>query len=213
MASKKTAVNVGTASTLSAGYISLSDLSATAGQVDLSVLTGAPTSSIVFNAANLQDLRVQMRKKRAGTGYEYEYVSYANIADMKTAGYEVVSIGKVRPRRLTDITTGATATQANSVPLHVKLTTSVTYEWRQAGQSYTKVTAAARTALGQIDGQATTRADVCTRASAFIFKEEYAGVPAGTLLGINSVKATVKYAEPTPTNKGLYTSFCDGSKT
>lgn len=179
------------------------------GQYDLTALVGAPTNSIVFGADNVK--AIYMRKKRTGTGYTYEYTALAKVTERKTAGWEVVGANSFRIRTIRD-GAASNATQAGSKLLNVKFTTSVTYEWAQSTELYNKVLATARTALGQIDGAATNSSEVVRRASAFIFKEIYAGIPAGTYIPLKGLRAKFRYAPASDTSSGVYTSFADGSK-
>lgn len=186
---------------------------AEAGQVLISAIVGAPAASIVFGANNL--IAIYMRKKKAGVGYEYEAVGPLSVDDMKVKGYEVVSGASFPIRTIANTALTGAGGLAGSKVLHVKLTASVTYQWSQQGEVYTKVSADARTALGQIDGASTTKNEVVQRASAFIFKEPYAGYAAGTLIGLKGIKARYRYAAATPGatgSSGVYTSFADGSK-
>jgi hypothetical protein len=179
------------------------------GQYDLNALVGAPTNSIVFGADNVK--AIYMRKKRAGTGYTYEYTALAKVTERKTAGWEVVGGSSFRVRTIRD-GAAANATLAGSKVLNVKFTASVTYEWNQSTEAYNKVLATGRAALGQIDGPATNSAEVCRRASAFIFKETYAGIAAGTYLPLKALRGKFRYAAASDTSSGIYTSFADGDK-
>lgn len=201
---KKTAIDA-TNSTVDIGYTGKGSPAAGTGQVLISSIVGAPAASIVFGANNL--LRIYIRKKKAGVGYEYEACALASLDAQITAGWEIVS-GTSFPIR----TIASTVAGAQSKVLNTKLTASVTYEWNQDVATYTRVPAAARTALGQIDGPGTTKTEVVKRASAFIFKEIYAGIPGGTLIGLKGVKARYRYAAATTDNGGVYSSFADGDK-
>lgn len=205
---KQTAIDASN-STVDIGYSGKGSPEAGTGQVLISSIVGAPAASIVFGANNLH--RIYIRKKKPGVGYEYEACSLASL-DAKVSGeggWEIVS-GTSFPTRT--IISDTPIAAAPSKVLHVKLTASVTYQWNQGTEAYTKVLAAARTALGQVDGVGTTKTEIVYRASAFIFKEVYASIPGGTLIGLKGVKARYRYAAPTDTNGGVYTSFADGDK-
>ena len=195
---------------VNSGYSAKGGALTAAGQILISSIVGSPTASIAFGANNLK--RIYMRKKKAGVGYEYEAVAPSKINEMKQTGYTVVTSSSFPTRTIPNPTLAVAGGEAGSKVLNVKLTASVTYEWNQQGSVYAKVPADARTALGQIDGLAATRTEVVQRASAFIFKEEYAKIPGGTLIGIKGVKARYRYAAPTDLSNGLYVSFADGSK-
>ena len=202
----QTAVDA-TNSTVDIGYSGKGTPEAGTGQILISAIVGAPAASIVFGANNLE--RIYIRKKKAGVGYEYEACALASL-DAKiggAGGWELVS-GASFPTRT--ISNDALAT--TSKVLNTKLTASVTYEWRQDIAAYTNVPAAARLALGQLDGAGATKTEVVKRASAFIFKEAYAGIPGGTLIGIKGVKARYRFSAATETSGGVYTSFADGDK-
>lgn len=201
---KKTAIDA-INSTVDIGYTGKGSPAAGTGQVLISSIVGAPSASIVFGANNLQ--RIYIRKKRSGTGYEYEACALASLDAQVAAGWEIVSGASFPTRTIASAFGGG-----QSKVLNTKLTASVTYEWNQDVVTYTRVPAAARTALGQLDGPGTTQTEVVKRASAFIFKEVYAGIPAGTLIGLKGVKARYRYAVATADSGGVYSSFADGDK-
>ncbi len=204
---KKTSVDVPN-STVDAGYTGKGEPDASAGQRLISSIVGAPSASIVFGANNLK--KIYMRKKKAGIGYEYEAAAVASVDAKKTAGWEVVSGSSFPVRTIQSSVTNTSL--AGSKILNVKLTPSVTYQWNQQAEAYGKVPADARTALGQLDGPGTTKAEVVQRASAFIFKEIYAGIPAGTLITLKGIRGRYRYAAATDASGGIYTSFADGDK-
>jgi hypothetical protein len=208
MASNKTGVDSPN-STVDMGATLRGPAEADHGQYDLNALVGAPTNSIAFGADNVK--AIYMRKKRAGTGYTYEYTALAKVTERKTAGWQVVGGSSFKVRTIRD-GAASNATLAGSKLLHVKFTASVTYEWNQATEAYNKVLATARTALGQVDGEAPNGTEVCRRASAFIFKETYAGIAAGTYLPLKALRAKFRYAAASDTSSGVYTSFADGDK-
>jgi hypothetical protein len=190
------------------GYKGKGRALATAGQIDVDALTGAPTNSIVFGVADVKG--VMMRKQVAGK-WEYEQVDPDNVEAMKTEGYEIVASAKATIRTLSS--TIATPSASTSKILHVKLTTSVSYEWAQPLAIYTQVGAASRTRLAQVDGSVPNADERVRRAAGFIFNAEYAGIPAGTYIPLNGIKAKFRYAAATPAtatnagNSGIYTSF------
>lgn len=175
------------------------------GQYDIMLLPAGPTNSIVFGADNMK--AIYMRKKVAGK-FEYEFTAPGNVAERKGAGWEVVASSGFRVRRIGD----PASTTSASKQIHVKFTASVSYAWAQPATAYNKVGAAARTALGQLDGMPTNTNELALRASAFIFKETYATYPAGTYLPISALRASFQYAAATELSSGIYTSYADGSK-
>jgi hypothetical protein len=196
---KKTSVPVNTK--LSYGYTGKGTALATALQVDLESATGVPTTDIVFGMNNKKPIYM---KKCTATGCEFEMVAPSAVTAMKAEGYEVTKAGYNSVR-----TIGGTAanTSTRSEVMHAKLTSTCTYQWSRTKKT-PAVPVAAETALKQVKGVGPVSDETVIGASAFIFKTEYAGVPAGTLIGRKGINARFRYAPASETSTGVYTSVC-----
>jgi hypothetical protein len=163
------------------------------------VLTGTLTATAVFGASNLK--AVYVRKKTA-TGWEYEACDYTKLGAAIAAGYEIVK-QRTSSGRSIDISGGANP--SGSKYLYCKVATDCTVKWKQSLKIFTRVPAAARTALGQ--AETGTEAESVIGANYFVFATAWNNYPAGTLIHRDALKATVRYAAPTETDGGTYTSY------
>lgn len=159
------------------------------------------TKSAVAGAANKKALYVI----KDGSS---EPVDQTALAAALAAGWKLLP-GSVR-RRFKDLT-GATV--GKSLKLYCNVVTDVTVGWDQRKAVYDRVTAAARTELGQ-DTTAGTPAQVVFGGNYFVFSTPYGGVAAGTIIPRNGLKGTVRFKEATSTadtvDSGLYTSYANG---
>lgn len=143
-------------------------------------------------------------KKCTTTGCEFEMVAPTAVKAMKDIGWEVTKAGYNSVR-----TIGGTVVNASvrSEVMHAKLTTTCTYQWSRAKKT-PAIPLEAETALKQVKGNGPVADETVIGASAFIFKTEYAGVPAGTLIGRKGINARYRYAAATEDSSGVYTSVC-----
>ena len=164
-------------------------------------LSATLTKAVVFGASNLK--AIYMRKKTA-TGYDYEAVDFAAVGAASAAGWILVSVGGGKLARSFDITPGATGL---SRTLYCKVHAAVTVKFSQPNKVYTKVPQAARTLFGQTDAP-TAAKEVVQGANYFAFPTTYRGIPAGTAISREVLKAKVRYAEASTTGGGVYSSYC-----
>ena len=196
MVTKKTVTNNDNdAVTPAVGTRSKGTANAEAGQIELST---ALTTGVVFGASNLKAIYM---KKKTATGYEFETVDFAKIGAMIALGYKLVSVSSTKNR-----TFDLTAATGLSKKLYVKVDATVTIGFSQSNKVYTRVTQAARDFFGQTAAPATPK-EVVFGGNYFAFPTDWNGIPKGTLLSRNALKATVRYAEPTDTNSGVYRSY------
>lgn len=189
----------GSATTPKVGTKSKGTALADAGQ---QLLSGTIDKSAVFGASNLK--AVYMKKKKA-SGWEYEAVDFSKIGAMTTAGWTLALGGKVGGRSFS--MGGATAGVALSKELYCKVEASVTIGWKQRLDVYNKIPATVRAFMGQTE-TAATKAEVVRGGNFFAFSTVWNGIPVGTVVGREALKARVRYAEATETNSGVYHSYC-----
>jgi hypothetical protein len=195
---KFTADTDGDAITPDVGVRGKGTANAALGQV---VLGPGITKTAVFGASNIKAIYI---KKKVGNKWEYEACSYEKLGDaLTTGGYKLAS-AKTNVSRSFDLTAAAAGL---SRKLFCKVESGCTVGWSQANTVYSRVTDAARNHFGQTATPANAK-EVVYGANYFVFATVWNGIPAGTLLSKEALKATVRYADATASNSGVYRSYC-----
>jgi hypothetical protein len=191
--------NDGSAITPKVGTKSKGTALAEAGQM---ILSGTLDKSAVFGAQNLK--AVYMKKKKA-TGYEYEAVDFSKIGAMTTAGWTLAgrALKGTRSFSMGGTTTGVKLSEQ----LYCKVHSEVTIGWKQRKDVFDKIPVNVRTFMGQTQ-TAGNKEEVVIGGNFFAFSTPWNGIPKGTLIAREALKAKVRYAQASDTTSGVYSSYC-----
>lgn len=136
-----------------------------------------------------------------------EPVDILQLTTAIAAGWKLLP-GSVQKRFRT--LPGLAAGTLKSKMLYCPVVGDVTIGWRQGIQNYNRVSADARTFLGQVETPGA-KNQVVIGGNYFVFSTAYGDVPANTIIPKSGLKATVRFKAPTSTatstDSGLYTSY------
>lgn len=165
---------------------------------------GTRTVSAVAGASNKKSLYVIKEGKS-------EPVDINALTAALNAGWKLLP-GKVR-RRFRILPGQEATVSGKSKQLYCPVVTDVTIGWRQGIENYNRVTAEARTFLGQVETPGN-KNQVVIGGNYFVFNEAYGDIPANTIIPRSGLKATVKFkaavSTATSSDSGTYTSYAKG---